>query len=166
MAKDGYRDLKIERVPISALKLDPRNPRQHSDRQIRQIARSIESFGFNVPALIDRTNLVLAGNGRVAACQKLGWHEVPVIRLEGLTEAQARAFSIADNQLTDQSDWNDQLLGEIFMELAAQDLDFSLEATGFSMAEIDLRIEGLSAPLVSGAPDPVDQLPDETRHPP
>src|ERR1700740_3640559 len=83
--------------PIAALKLDPNTPRVHSPRQIRQIARSIESFGFNVPVLIDGQLKVVAGHGRVMACQLLGWTEVPTIGLDHLSEAQARAFMIADN---------------------------------------------------------------------
>src|SRR5689334_11694721 len=82
--------------PIAALKLDPNNPRAHSPRQIRQIARSIESFGFNVPVLVDGQLKVVAGHGRVMACQLLGWTEVPTICLDHLSEAQAKAFMIAD----------------------------------------------------------------------
>src|SRR5450755_3654387 len=152
-------DLRIEQLTIRALKLDPRNPRRHSDQQIGQIARSIESFGFNVPVLIDSGNRVLAGHGRVRAAEKLRWLSVPVIRLAHLTEAQARAFGIADNRLAENSTWDDHLLGEIFRELASVDLDFSLEATGFSVGEIDLRIEGLSSDP-SGEPDPADHVPE------
>src|SRR5208337_1832880 len=144
MAKDRVRDLRIEHLPIGELRLDPRNPRHHSDLQIVQIARSIESFGFNVPVLIDGSNNVLAGHGRVLAAKKIGWQVVPVIRLIHLTAAQARAFSIADNRLTENSTWDDRLLGEIFRDLATLDLDFSLDTTGFSIGEIDLRIEGVS----------------------
>ena len=144
MPRDTFRGLSIERLPVSSLKLDPRNPRHHSDRQIKQIARSIGSFGFNVPVLIDGNNKVLAGHGRALACQSLGWIEVPVIRLKHLTPTQARAFAIADNRLTETSTWDDRLLGEVLADLSALELEFDLEATGFSMAEIDLRIEGIS----------------------
>ncbi|HYL33443.1 MAG TPA: site-specific DNA-methyltransferase [Stellaceae bacterium] len=147
--------LQVEYLPASALKLDPGNAKQHSERQIEQIARSIECFGFNVPILVDHENIVRAGTGRYLACQKRGWNEVPIIRLAHLTEAQARAFAIADNRLTELGTWNDQLLGEIFRDLAAAELDFSLEVTGFSMGEIDLQIEGLS----QDRPDSADELP-------
>src|SRR5271166_2388604 len=159
MAKDRVRDLRIEHLPIGELRLDPRNPRHHSDLQIGQIARSIESFGFNVPVLIDGSNNVLAGHGRVLAAKKIGWQVVPVIRLIHLTAAQARAFSIADNRLTENSTWDDRLLGEIFRDLATLDLDFSLDTTGFSIGEIDLRIEGVSVSAGS-EPDPADLLPE------
>jgi ParB-like chromosome segregation protein Spo0J len=136
--------LAVEWVAITSVHPDPRNARQHSKAQIRQIARSIESFGYNVPILTDAEGLVLAGHGRLAACQLLGHDQVPVIRLGHLNAAQARAFAIADNRLTDTSSWNERLLGEVLKDLSEQDLDFSLEAVGFSMGEIDLRIEGRS----------------------
>jgi DNA modification methylase len=130
--------------PIAELSLSAGNPRAHSPRQIRQIARSIEAFGFNVPVLIDSNLNVIAGHGRILACRQLGMSEVPTIRLEHLTEEQARAFMIADNRLTENSTWDDRLLAEELHDLSALDLDFSLEATGFEMGEIDLRIEGLA----------------------
>ncbi len=143
--------------PIGELKLEPRNPRAHSTRQIRQIARSIETFSFCVPVLVDATLKVVAGHGRVAAARVLGLNEVPTIRLEHLSEAQARAFMIADNRLTENSTWDDHLLAEQLQELSLMELDFSLEATGFEMAEIDLRIEGLSSE--PGGDDPADAIP-------
>lgn len=143
--------------PVAALQPDPRNARLHSKQQIRQIARSIKSFGFNVPILIDSDNKILCGHGRVEAAKSLGLDQIPIIQLNHLTEAQARAFAIADNRLTENAAWNEQLLGEIFSELSVLDLDFSLEDTGFSMGEIDLRIEGLNA---SEKAIPADTLPD------
>jgi ParB-like nuclease family protein len=131
--------------PVADLKLDPRNPRAHIPKQIRQIARSIEAFGFNVPVLVDAQSKIIAGHGRVLACKLLGWTEAPTISLEHLSEIQARAFMIADNRLTENSVWDDRLLAEQLKELAALNLDFSVEATGFEMGEIDLRIEGLTA---------------------
>ena len=145
--------------PISELKLDPKNPRAHSPRQVRQIARSIESFGFNVPVLIDANGKVIAGHGRILACQLLGHTEVPTISLEHLSEAQAKAFMIADNRLTENSTWDDRLLAEQLKELSELNLDFSLEATGFEMGEIDLRIEGLAADPEDA--DPADVLPEQ-----
>lgn len=157
MSKDIVGGLVIERVPITALKLDHRNPRDHSDRQIKQIGRSIETFGFNVPVLIDSDNHVIAGHGRVLAALSLGWTHVSVIHLAHLSPAQARAFAIADNRLTDLSTWDDKLLAEILGELATLDLDFSLEATGFTVGEIDLRIDNATTAL---GPDPADVIPE------
>ena len=130
---------------ISDLILDPRNPRLHSPKQVRQIARSIQAFGFVVPVLVDAKLKVVAGHGRVMACKLLGRSQVPTISLNHLTETQIRAFAIADNRLTENSEWNDRLLAEQLRDLAVLDLDFDLEATGFEMAEIDLRIEGLTS---------------------
>ena len=137
--------LAIVHQPIADLELNPRNPRTHSPRQIRQIARSIEAFGFNVPVMVDAKRKVIAGHGRIMACKLLGWTEVPTISLEHLSEAQAKAFMIADNRLTENSVWDDRLLAEQLKELSVLDLDFSLEATGFEIGEIDLRIEGLTS---------------------
>src|ERR1017187_1742240 len=144
---------------IVELELDPRNPRAHSPGQVRQIARSIEAFGFNVPVLIDAKRKVIAGHGRIMACKQLGWTEVPTISLEHLSEAQAKAFMIADNRLTENSVWDDRLLAEQLKELSVLDLDFSLEATGFEMGEIDLRIEGLNSPDEADGADDLSDLP-------
>jgi DNA modification methylase len=159
------REIRIEHVAIERLKLDPRNPRLHSDRQIKQIARSITAFGFNVPVLANRDGNLIAGHGRVDAAQRLGLREIPVIRLEHLTPEQERAFSIADNRLAETSTWDERLLGEVFRDLAAVELDFDLEATGFTMGEIDLRIDGLSVPVPSNS-DPADKLPATVEGPP
>jgi hypothetical protein len=78
------------------LKLNPLNARRHSKKQIAQIARSIKSFGFNVPLLIDAELKVIAGHGRLLACRALGWREVPTISLSHLNQVQAAAFAIAD----------------------------------------------------------------------
>jgi ParB-like chromosome segregation protein Spo0J len=143
---------------IADLKPDPKNPRRHSRKQIRQIARSIESFGFNTPVLVDPELKIIAGHGRVLACHELGWEEVPTIRLDHLSEAQAKAFMIADNRLTETSVWDDRLLAESLKELSDLDLEFSIEATGFHMGEIDLRIEGVN-PEAEPKEDPADELP-------
>jgi DNA modification methylase len=157
--------LTIKQQPIAALQLDPRNARMHTSRQIRQIAKSIEAFGFNVPVLVDHAGKVLAGHGRVLACQKLGWEHVPTIELAHLTPEQARAFAIADNRLTETSSWDDALLAESLRELAAVELNFDIEATGFTMGEIDLRIEeSISSALPKS--DPADQLPSIADGPP
>jgi DNA modification methylase len=165
MEKDPARNLRVEWLAISELKPDPRNPKQHSARQIRQIADSIKTFGCLVPVLIDRDNKILAGHGRMRALRRLGWVEVPVIRVEHLTPETARAFSIADNRLTELSTWDDRLLGEILHELSAVELDFSLEITGFSVAEIDLRIEQSSVSNASRS-DPADELANCVGEPP
>ena len=143
--------------PITSLVPDPANPRRHTKKQIGKIARSIEEFGFNVPILVDSTLKVIAGHGRLLAASTLGWSEVPTIELDHLSAAQARAFMIADNRLSEISTWDDGLLGEQLKELSILNLDFNIEATGFEMGEIDLRI-GASQPK-SKLDDPGDFLP-------
>jgi ParB-like chromosome segregation protein Spo0J len=140
---------------LAELKLDARNPRLHSPKQIKQIARSIEAFGFNVPVLVDAAGQVIAGHGRVLACRQLGWTEVPTIQLDHLSPLQARAFMVADNRLSDLSKWDEPLLAETLRDLSLADIDFELEAIGFDMGEIDLRIESLQAEVGQGA-DPAD----------
>jgi DNA modification methylase len=144
---------------IAELKLDPKNPRSHSRRQIGQIAHSIEAFGFIVPVLVDANLKVIAGHGRVMAAQLLGWSQVPTIRIDYLSETQARAFMIADNRLTENSVWDDRILAEQLKALSVLDLGFSLEVTGFDMGEIDLRIEGLSSDESAAAADDLSQVP-------
>ena len=147
--------LAVEYIPITSLKPNPKNPRLHTDKQVRQLANSISSFGFNVPVLVDSQLQVLAGHGRVLACKKLGLSEVPTICLEHLTEHQRHAFALADNRLTENSEWDNRLLGEQLKILAEAELTFSLEATGFEMGEIDLFIESLS-PATEEEVDPDD----------
>src|SRR5580692_7663661 len=137
--------LEVTYLRTASLKPDPRNPRVHSDKQVRQIAQSIESFGFNVPLLIDDRQKVIAGHGRLLAARRLGWDAVPTIRLSHLSESQRTAFLIADNRLTENSSWDERLLGEQLKFLSELELDFDLEAIGFEVPEIDLLIDGLDA---------------------
>jgi len=150
--------LAIEGLPIENLKPDPKNARQHSAKQIRRIANSIEAFGFNVPVLVDADLNVIAGHGRLLACKRLGWTEVPTIRLEHLSETQRRAFMIADNRLTEIASWDDRLLAEQLQALSSVELDFDIETIGFDMGEIDLRIEQLSAKGTSAAEPPIPDV--------
>jgi DNA modification methylase len=148
--------LEVIYVPTTSLKPHPQNPRVHSDKQVRQIAQSIETFGFNVPILVDDRENVVAGHGRLLAAQKLGWKTVPVIKLNHLSESQYKAFLIADNRLTENSSWDERLLGEQLKVLSELELDFDLEVIGFETAEIDVLIDGLES---ISAPDPDDRLP-------
>jgi DNA modification methylase len=156
--------LSIEYLPISSLKLDPQNPRLHDRKQIRQLAKSIETFGFNVPVLVDAQSRVVAGHGRVLACKDVGIAQIPVIRLEHLSENQARAFMIADNKLTENAVWDSRLLGDQFRILSEAEIDFSLEVTGFEMSEIDTFVEGVN-PASHGRDDPADAIPDSGTKP-
>jgi DNA modification methylase len=154
----AQRKLAIVYRPITELKLDPSNPRVHTRRQIRQITRSIEAFGFIVPVLIDAQGQVTAGHGRVLAARLAGLTQLPTICLDHLTEAQVRAFMIADNKLTENASWDERLLAEQLKALSEVELDFSIDVTGFEMAEIDVLIEGV-APATPGKDDPADAIP-------
>jgi 16S rRNA G966 N2-methylase RsmD len=153
------RVLSVEYRPLVSLRFDPQNPRLHDKKQIRQIARSIQTFGFNVPVLIDSQGQIIAGHGRVLAAQFLGMTEVPTIMLEHLTEAQKRTFMIADNRLTENSVWDENLLAQQFKALSVLELDFDVDVSGFEVLEIDTMIEGL-APASRGEADPADSIPD------
>ena len=132
--------------PIDQLKPDPSNPRRHSQKQIRQIADSIKTFGFNVPILVDCDGKIIAGHGRYDAARLIGMTELPALCLDHLTAAQARAFMIADNRLGDSSAWDGRLLAEQLRDLSLLGLDFEIEVTGFEVGEIDLRIASLERP--------------------
>src|SRR5688572_11727048 len=123
-ARVSHPRLKIENLPLDALHPDPKNPRKHTTRQIRQIAASVDEFGFLVPILIDQESGIIAGHGRFEAARLCGMAEVPTVRVEHLTSAQIRAFMIADNRLTENGEWDDQLLALTFKELSKLDLDF------------------------------------------
>lgn len=118
-------------------------------------------FGPIVPVLVDRNTQVIAGHGRVLAATLLGLKEFPTICVEHLTEAQAMAFAIADNRLTESSDWDNRLLAAQLKSLSEVELDFSLDVTGFEVGEIDVIIEG-AAPGTEGEIDPGDVLPETT----
>jgi len=111
-----------------------RNSRTHSDDQVTKIAASIKEFGFLNPVIVDGDNGIVAGHGRVMAAKKLGMDEVPVIEASHLTEAQRRAYVIADNRLALDAGWDDEMLRVEFAEL--EGLGFDLELTGFAADEI------------------------------
>jgi DNA modification methylase len=155
----GKRRLEIVYRPVGELKPDPANARRHGKKQVIKLANSIETFGFNVPVLVDAELKVIAGHCRLAASCKLGMAEVPTVCLDHLSPAQLRAFMIADNRLTELAEWDDRLLAQQLKDLSLSGLDFSLEAIGFEMAEIDLRIASLDDfPLSED--DPADALPE------
>lgn len=126
---------------IVELKPQDNNARTHSKKQIKQIARSIERFGFTNPILVNDRSQILAGHGRIEGAKLLGWHAVPTISLSHLTPAEQRAYILADNKLAVNAGWDTQLLGLELQSLA--DMDFDLELTGFSIAEIDIAIDGI-----------------------
>ena len=133
----------VEYVPPASIVPNRINPRKHSRQQIEALAHSIEAFCFNAPILVDGENRIVAGHARFEAARLLGLQEVPVIRLEHLSEPQAKAYMLADNKLTDRSGWDDAKVSIILKDLSEMALEFAIEATGFETAEIDLRIQSL-----------------------
>ena len=126
---------KIEKWKIDKLIPYARNSRTHSDEQVAQIAASIKEWGWTTPVLVDDTGQIIAGHGRIMAARKLGMTEVPVIVAEGWTDAQKRAYVIADNKLALNAGWDNEMLALEFGEL--EGLGFDLELTGFTLDEID-----------------------------
>ena len=136
----------------------PRNARTHSKKQIRQIVASIRQFGFTVPVLIDEAGTILAGHGRVAAATVLGLTTVPCLQLTHLSEAQKRAYVLADNKLALNAGWDEDLLATELGALVATDFDLDIGVTGFSIPEVDALLATV-APEESGNPAD-DALPD------
>ena len=133
-------ELQIAWRPLGELIPYARNPRTHSDAQVAQIAASIRQFSWTVPVLVDGENGIIAGHGRVLAARKLGLERVPVIELAHMTEAQRRAYVLADNQLALNARWDDALLR---LELAdLKDLGFDVGLIGFSEGELERLLAG------------------------
>ncbi|MBC2667335.1 ParB N-terminal domain-containing protein [Novosphingobium flavum] len=128
----------IELVPTGSLKPNPKNPRVHSDRQIKLICASIRKFGFLVPLVVDEANLIAAGHARWLAAKEMGLEEVPTIRARFLSEADHRAFALAENRLPELSSWDEDLLAEELDKLFNE--GFDLELTGFTTADLDFSL--------------------------
>ncbi len=135
MSKSGSGSVgKLEQVPTSDLIPYARNARTHSDAQVAQIAGSIQEFGFCNPVLIDKANGIIAGHGRVRAADLLKLQTVPCIRLDHLTDAQKRAYILADNRIALSSGWDEAMLANELQDLHADEIDLGL--TGFDADEL------------------------------
>ena len=126
--------MQIEQLKVGDLIPYVNNSRTHSDEQVMQVASSIKEFGFTNPILIDDDGGIIAGHGRLMAAKKLGLDEVPCIRLGHLSEAQRKAYVIADNKLALNSGWDNDLLKIELMQLDS--IDFDLNLTGFDLSEL------------------------------
>lgn len=152
----------LERLPLDRLIPYVNNSRTHSEEQVAQIAASIREFGFTNPILIDEADGIIAGHGRVLAARKLAMDEVPCIRLSHLTEAQRRAYVIADNKLALNAGWDEELLRVELVSLR-DDHGFDLGLTGFNEAELTKTLEEFTAEeqempeLNSGDKEPFQQ---------
>ena len=135
------KQLSINYVSLKDIKPYEQNTKIHKSKQIGQIVNSIKEFNFNNPILIDENNEIIAGHGRMMAAEKLNMEKVPVIKIEHLNEAQKRAYRIADNKLTENGEWDVNLLKLEFCEIEKLELDFSLDITGFDIADIDVILD-------------------------
>lgn len=139
-------NLEVAYIAITDVIPYANNPRTHSEQQVAQVAASIKEFGFNNPILLDEHNGIIAGHGRLAAAQKLGMDLVPTITLAGLTEAQRKAYVIADNKLTENGGWDYDLLAVEIERLAELDIDLSL--TGLDEIELAKMFDEPQEPVV------------------
>lgn len=139
--------------------LQPRttNPRTHSKKQLRQIANSIEQFGFTNPILIDGNDGVIAGHGRLDAAKLLGLEQVPTVRIDDLSEDEIRAYIIADNKLAENAGWDRELLAIELQGLIELDIEFDVSITGFEAPEIDVLIGELD---IAANDNPADEVPE------
>jgi hypothetical protein len=132
-------DRSVELIAVDRLAPRKANARTHSRKQVRQIADSITRFGFCNPVLIDDANQIIAGHGRVEAAKLLGLEGVPTLRLAHLSEAEKRAYVMADNRLAELAGWDREILAIELQGLI--DLEFDVELTGFEMGEIDIILD-------------------------
>lgn len=141
MGKAKIRERQVVQRKISELKPHPDNARTHSEAQVAKIVASLRTYGFTNPVLIDEADTILAGHARCLAAPKAGYVNAPCIVLAGLTEAQKRAYVIADNKLALEAGWDESMLAGEFMKLRS--MDFDLRLTGFDFAEIDDILAGV-----------------------
>ena len=148
---------KLERIAVGSLKPHDRNPRTHTKKQIGQISESIRRFGFTNPVLVDRDNRIIAGHGRVEAARSIGMATVPVLRLEHLTEAERRAYVVADNRLAELAGWDNDLLALELGAMLELDPDLDLALTGFDPAEIEALLNALDEDPTQEAAVEIDE---------
>jgi DNA modification methylase len=151
--------LKLEERPLTEIRPAKLNAREHSDKQISQIAASIREFGFTNPILVDENNVVIAGHGRLAAAKLIGRPTVPIIRLCKLSAGQKRALGLADNKIAENATWNRETLA-IELQALSIEIKHDLEITGFSSTEIDLLLD----PAIS-EDDGADEVPEPENTP-
>ena len=123
----------VQEVAVTLLKPYEQNAKIHGKEQIKKIKDSIKEFGFLTPCLIDGDYNLIAGHGRVMAAKEVGMETVPCVFIEGLTEAQRRAYILADNRLGELGEWDMDIVNTEL--IALDDMDFDIELTGFEMPE-------------------------------
>lgn len=149
--------LTINYQAVTALRPRTTNPRTHSKKQIGQIAKAMKRFGFTNPILIDDGNGIIAGHGRLEAAKSIGMEQVPTVLLSAMSEADIRAYVIADNRLAEMAGWDRNTLGVELQYLSELGLDFDVTLTGFDLPEIDILIGELSPDITNDpADDPIE----------
>lgn len=146
-------DLRLEHLPITALKPYERNARTHSRKQVKQLAASIKRFGFNAPVLIDEDNVIIAGHGRVEAAKLLQMEQVPIVRLSHMSADERRAYVIADNKLAQNAGWDREMLAMEVQHLL--EVDFDTEPLGFETPELDVLLDEAAEAERDPAPEDV-----------
>jgi DNA modification methylase len=143
--------LQLEYVAIDSLQQNKGSARRHSKVKIRRLADSFQRLGFNVPVLVDKSNTILSGHARVAAARLVGFDQIPVVRIEHLSDAEAKAFMLAENKFVIEASWDQEVLASTFGEI----IDFGIDPaiTGFSLAEVDLTIDAVEEAKPKAAAD-------------
>jgi len=148
--------LTIEYLAVTEIRPNPINARRHPQKQIAMLAASIRAFGFIGPVVIKEDNSLLAGHARLEAARAVGLERVPCVKASHLSEAQARAYMLADNRMAELAEWDDKSVAAELRFLESYGIDFSIELTGFTTAEIDFRLEQDDGS--PGKPDPADDF--------
>jgi len=161
MSKSLRPERTIIDLPIEDLTPNPRNARRHPKKQLRQLGNSIERFGFINPVYINDDGVILVGHGRVEAARLLGLKQVPTLTLSHLSPAEQRAYMLADNKLALNAGWDPELLAQELQELI--DIDFNVDLTGFSLAEIDVILDDAreASPETRDAPEDAVPAPSD-----
>jgi DNA modification methylase len=151
--------MKIETVKIDSLSLDPANARKHDDRNIETIVGSLRRFGQQTPLVVDKSNVVRAGNARLEAAKRIGWDTIQIVRTE-LTSSDAIAYAIADNRTSELAEWDDDILAAQLQGLLTED-EVLLDAAGFDEAELEALLGELDDDGTTG-----EIIEDEVPEPP
>ena len=153
----------IEHLSPDALKPYANNPRTHSKKQVQQLADSIKRFGFTNPILIDETNAIIAGHGRVEAAKLIGMQDVPCLRMRHLSKSDKRAYVLADNKLALNAGWDKELLAIELQGLI--EADYNVEVTGFTIGEVDIVLQEARDASPAGPDLAEDKIPEPALDP-
>lgn len=160
LQQTAFEHPQIEHIPIGVIRPYHLNARTHDERNISVIMASMRQFKFRNPILIDADNVVVAGHGRLEAAKRLGMKSIPALRITDLTPDELRAYRIADNRSAELAGWDDQIIAIELQHLSSIDVSFSVELTGFSNAEVDVRIENAATSINGDGDEAADEIPE------